>query len=110
MTDHLITVNLVVDAMNGNHAVPAPSNVALTGGDTVRYDTNPASCPFRIVFEDGNPFSSAKTLEISDRSPRTVHQSGTFFCKCFITEGSEPEVGWRDDETPESGGDHDVRP
>jgi hypothetical protein len=103
MTHHDITINL----QNG-HAVPAiPAAGVIQVGDTVSYSSPDGKV--RVVFEDGagSPFGDRRPDVVHGSETRTFRKVGTFFCKCFIT---PHEVGWFDGETPQSGGDHDVKP
>ena len=104
MADHTIVITLT----DGNHAVPKPEKSIVRVGDTLRYDTDPPGLPF-IVEVPGSPFMDAPVLIIDDREPRPLVQEGRFFWKCFLKLPTGL-VGWVSGETPESGGDVDVRP
>jgi len=105
MADFTITIRLVDNA----HAVPAPGNIHVYSGDTITYVPDPPGRAFRVSFES-DPFSDRPPFEITDSEPHTIKHNGRFFCKCFIVNNDGNEVGWFPAETPESGGDHDVRP
>jgi hypothetical protein len=101
MKHHPITINL----KNG-HAVPAlPPADDMRVHDTVSYSSPDGKA--RVVFDSGSPFGNFTSDTIYDSEVRTLRNSGTFPCKCFIT---PHEVGWFAGEQPESGGDHDVKP
>jgi len=81
--------------------------------DTVKYVCTDGA--FRVVFEKGSPYddpsSANKKVEIKDSNIRTVTKPGHFQCKCFIKkDAGSTEIGWRKDERPQSGGDHNVPP
>ena len=100
MSHHKIAIEL----QNG-HAIPALSSAdVMYVGDTVEY-FSPAG-KVRVVFDGpkGSPFGNTVPDVVFDSQSRTLQKDGKFFCKCFI------EVGWSPGETPESGGDHDVKP
>lgn len=106
MADHTIVITLT----DGIHAVPNPANLVVHVGDTLRYDTDPPSIPFRVEVP-GSPFTDAPLLVIDDREPRPLLQYGKFYWKCFLRRPTDEQlVGWFAGEEPESGGDVDVRP
>lgn len=106
MTDHTIVLTLTDDI----HAVPSENTTIAHVGDTLRYDTNPPDLPFRVKIP-GSPFTKAPLLVITDRNPRVLAAEGRFFWMCFLQRPRDKKfVGWFSGETPESGGDVDVRP
>jgi hypothetical protein len=101
MKHHPVTINL-----KDGHAVPAlPSAGVMQVYDTVSYSSPDGKV--RVVFDAGSPFGNSPLDVVYDSEVRTLQKVGTFRCKCFITPN---EVGWRPNEDPESGGDHDVKP
>ena len=100
MAHHNITINL-----KDGHALPAlPPEGVLNIGDTVAYSSPDGKV--RVVFDgpNGSPFGSSLPDVVHDSQIRQLQKNGHFSCKCFI------EVGWKQGENPESGGDHDVKP
>ena len=100
MSHHRIAINL-----ENGHAVPALSSAdTMHIGDTIEYFSPDGQV--RVVFdgEAGSPFGNALPDVVFGSQIRTLQKAGTFSCKCFI------EVGWFPGETPQSGGDHEVKP
>ena len=101
MSEHTIVIKL-----KDGHAYTYPSKESLTIGDTVVYVTKPADLPFRVEFVDGSPFGQR---QIRTSQPRKVRKVGKFLSRCFIETPDGNWVGWTP-ETPECGGEHDVKP
>ena len=102
-THHKIEIKLVDD-----HAVPLMPD-AMQVGDTISFFSRHKR--FRVEIEHGSPFDDPTIHRVSDSDGRKLRNRGRFFCKCFITpDGSNQEVGWREGEIPESGGDCNVMP
>ncbi|PYQ26613.1 MAG: hypothetical protein DMF56_23670 [Acidobacteria bacterium] len=101
---HDIRINLIHGA-----AVPDMAGAdELRVDDTVKYFSPDGKV--RVVFEGIGPFGTAVSETVLDGERRTLKTAGKFFCRCFITPtGSTTEIGWSP-ATPESGGDHDVKP
>src|SRR5262249_37918629 len=109
---HKIEIRLTRDS-GGQHAMPTPPSVGMELGDTVNYVCTDGT--FRVVFEQGSPYDDQSSangkVEIKDSNNRVVTKRGQFKCKCFIKrDAGSKEIGWREDEKPQSGGDHNVPP
>jgi hypothetical protein len=118
MAEHRIEHQIVLELTEDGHALPSLNQtITRVGdtlkaqvGDTLRFDTNPPGCPFRVEIA-GSPFTKKQVLVIKDRRPRKLTVEGRFFWKCFLRRDSDKQfVGWFWGENPESGGDVDVRP
>ena len=113
MAHHEIEIKLTEDDDGGLHAMPTPSSAGMQLKDTVSYVCTDGA--FRVVFEKGSPYDDPSSnngkVEIKDSNNRVVTKRGHFTCKCFIKkDAASKEIGWREDEKPQSGGDHNVPP
>ena len=106
MTEHNIRIDLIIDAAGKEHAVPEiPKGGDLHVDDTVRYFSNDGTTRVEFCTPFGDP-----EIVVNDGEIRTLTTAGRFFCKCFLTLPNGRRIGWRPNEVPESGGEHDVRP
>jgi hypothetical protein len=101
MAEHTIVVRLM-----GIHAVPdLPKSGEIRVGDFVTY-TSPDGNLEVLFSENGSPFN---VVSLRGGERREAIAAGVFTCKCFITHGTVT-LGWNAVTSPQSGGDHDVRP
>jgi len=112
MPDFDVKVNLVPGAPgHPGHAVPTIT-IPMKVGKTVHYSSPDGSVRIEFVV-DGTPFADPNgngITVITDKDVLTLQNTGTFTCRCFITDANGVTIGWDALTSPMSGGIHVVKP